>query len=115
MSGGGWRLLEVEAEGLKLSVVYRRMRCGGEDCVIAAYAVGGQRRLLITPARPSPLCVRGDRLDAEVLREIMRDAGAPLGYLPSFCRVASALLSDSLSETLERLAGLGLFEASPGA
>lgn len=106
-----WRLVVVEAPGLgPVKAAYQWLRCGEELCIVVAYSLQGEPRLLVAPPRPSPLCVRGSRVDAIVLEAVAREARAP--RLPGFrlvpCRVPRPLLRGGLDETLDHLRDIGL-------
>lgn len=108
---GGWELALVEIPGLgEIRAAYRWLNCNGGLCIVVAYSLSGQPRLLVAPPRPSPLCVRGDRADVMVLERVVREARAP--RIPGFrlvpCRVPRALLRGGLDETLEHLREIGL-------
>lgn len=106
----GWELAVVDLPGLeRVRAAYRWLSCGGSLCIVVAYSLRGRPRLLVAPPRPSPLCVRGDRIDVMVIEGVIREARAP--HIPGFrlvpCRIPRTLLREGLDETLEHLREVG--------
>ncbi len=107
---GGWRVLEIELDkDTELRVAVREDRCPEGPCFLVAYTLEGQPRLVIVPAQPSPLCVKGDKLDHEVAVRVLVLLGVPgVRFRLPVCRVPRRLLEESLEGTLEKLRSLGL-------
>ena len=105
-----WSIVEIKLDqNMVLRVAFRRTYCPGtrSQCIVVAYSVEREPRLVIAPAQPTPFCVRGDKVDTYVLRRVLEGLGER-GYLASFCRIVRHLLRETLEETLKHLSSLGI-------
>ncbi|NOZ88927.1 MAG: hypothetical protein GXO15_03290 [Crenarchaeota archaeon] len=106
----GWRVVEIEFDrDTKLRAAVAEAECPEGQCFIVAYSLSEQPRLVIAPAQPSPLCVKGDKLDHEVAYRALTLLGIPgVRFRFPVCRVPRRLLERGLNETVEKLRSLGL-------
>lgn len=107
-----WSIVEIKLDqDTVLKIAFRRAYCPGtrSQCIVVAYSVEGDPRLVIVPAQPTPFCVRGDKVDMYVLKRVVESLGER-GYIASFCRIVRHLLRETLRETLRHLSSLGIIE-----
>jgi hypothetical protein len=107
-----WSIVEIKLnQNTVLKIAFRRTYCPGtrSQCIVVAYSVEGEPRLVIAPAQPTPFCVRGDKVDTYVLKRVLESLGER-GYVASFCRIVRHLLRETLRETLKHLSSLGIIE-----